>query len=92
MQITCNHPASRYGIPVFLSDAGHLLDPAPGIKALRAKLHLSTQVLSTHCGVSPRTVEGWEQGRHPTTAALNAMAQLLNNQTHPTEEKGTENE
>ena len=53
------------------------MDYAPGIKLLRAKLDLSTQQLADKCGVSRRTVEGWQQGRVPYPAALNVMAQLL---------------
>lgn len=77
MQVTTNHPSSSYGQPVILSDDGSVMDYAPGIKAIRAKLGWSTQQLADACGVSRRTVEGWEQGRLPTAAALNVMASLL---------------
>jgi ribosome-binding protein aMBF1 (putative translation factor) len=77
MKITCNHSSSSYGVPVILADDGSVMDYAPGIKAVRAKLNLSTQDLADKCNVSRRTVEGWEQGRMPDAAALNVMAQLL---------------
>jgi DNA-binding XRE family transcriptional regulator len=77
MKITCDHSASSYGIPVILDDSGNVMDYAPGIKALRAKLSLSTQQLADACGVSRRTVEGWEQNRPPDAAPLNVMAALL---------------
>jgi ribosome-binding protein aMBF1 (putative translation factor) len=77
MKITCNHSSSSYGVPVILADGGDVMDYAPGIKAVRAKLGLSTQDLAERCNVSRRTVEGWEQGRMPDVAALNVMAQLL---------------
>jgi ribosome-binding protein aMBF1 (putative translation factor) len=77
MKITCNHSSSSYGVPVILSDDGDVMDYAPGIKAVRSKLGLSTQDLAEKCNVSRRTVEGWEQGRMPDAAALNVMAQLL---------------
>jgi ribosome-binding protein aMBF1 (putative translation factor) len=77
MKITCNHSSSSYGVPVILADDGDVMDYAPGIKAVRAKLGLSTQALAEKCNVSRRTVEGWEQGRMPDAAALNVMAQLL---------------
>ena len=77
MKITCNHSSSSYGVPVILDDRGHVMDYAPGIKAVRAKLGLSTKDLAEKCNVSRRTVEGWEQGRMPDAAALNVMAQLL---------------
>lgn len=77
MRVTTAHPSSSYGMPVILDDGGQLMDYAPGIKAIRAKLDLSTQNLADKCGVSRRTVEGWEQGRLPTAAALNVMSDLL---------------
>jgi DNA-binding XRE family transcriptional regulator len=77
MRVTCNHSSSSYGQPVILADGGEVMDYAPGVKAIRAKLDLSTQQLADHCGVSRRTVEGWEQGKLPNAAALNVMASLL---------------
>lgn len=77
MRVTTNHPASSYGQPVILDDSGQVMDYAPGIKAIRAKLGWSTQQLADVCGVSRRTVEGWEQGRMPSAAALNVMASLV---------------
>lgn len=77
MKITTHHPASSYGVPVILNDAGMLMDYWTGIKALRSKLGMSTQELADACGVSRRTVEGWECGRMPEVAALNVMADLL---------------
>lgn len=77
MRITCNHPSSSYGIPVILADDGYVMDYGPGIKAIRDKCGLTTQALADLCGVSRRTVEGWEQGRMPTAAALNVMATLI---------------
>lgn len=77
MRIACNHSSSSYGVPVILGDDGDVIDYAHGIKAVRAKLSLSTHDLAEKCNVSRRTVEGWEQGRMPDAAALNVMAQLL---------------
>lgn len=77
MVVTTDHSVSSYGMPVILDDNGKLMDYAPGVQAIRAKLNLSTQDLADHCGVSRRTVEGWEQGRLPQAAALNVMASLL---------------
>jgi DNA-binding transcriptional regulator YiaG len=77
MKVTTDHSASSYGQPVILDDHGQVMDYAPGIKAIRDKTGLSVQALADACGVSPRTVEGWEQGRMPTTAALNVMSELL---------------
>lgn len=77
MKITCNHSSSSYGVPIILGDDGDVMNYALGIKAVRSKLGISTQDLAEKCNVSRRTVEGWEQGRMPDAAALNAMAQLL---------------
>ena len=41
------------------------------IKAYRKAYNLSTADIATICGVSRRTVEDWEQGRHkPSKAAV----------------------
>lgn len=77
MRVITDHPASSYGQPVILDDSGQVVDYATGIKAIRDKCGLITQALADLCGVSRRTVEGWEQGRMPTAAALNVMATLV---------------
>lgn len=77
MRITIDHASSSYGQPVILDDAGKVMDYAPGIRAARAKLGLTARQLGELCGVSERTVNGWEQGRMPETAALNMIGKLL---------------
>ena len=77
MTVTTKHPSSSYGQPVILADDGSVMDYAPGVKAIRAKRGWSTQQLAAVCGVSRRTVEGWEQGRPVPAAALNAMAAAM---------------
>lgn len=76
MRVTCDHPASSFGLPVIV-DGGEVVEYAEGIKAIRDKCGLTTQSLADLCGVSRRTVEGWEQGRMPTAAALNVMSTLV---------------
>lgn len=74
MTITTSHPASSYGLPVILTDGGEPLDYADGIRAIRDRLGWTTAEMASRAGVSPRTVEGWEQGRLPSAAALLALA------------------
>lgn len=62
MKITTDHPSSSYGIPVILADDGALMDPGPGLMAVRRKLGLSRAQMGTVLGVSPRTVQAYEQG------------------------------
>ena len=77
MRVTTHHPSSSYGVPVILADDGGVMDYAPGIKAIRAKLEISTQQLADKIGVSRRTVEGWEQGRPISTPALKLISTIL---------------
>ena len=77
MKITIRHAASSYGIPVILDDAGNLVEHPEGIRAIRKLLGMSTAELGGACGVSPRTIEGWEGGRIPTAAALNVMGAMV---------------
>lgn len=77
MKITTDHPASARGTPVMLDDSGAVIGTAAGVKLLRERLGLSTTQFGEATGFSRRTVEGWEQGRAPTAAALNAMAAFL---------------
>jgi DNA-binding transcriptional regulator YiaG len=77
MQVTTDHSTSSYGQPVILADDGSVMDYAPGIKAIRAHLGMTTQQLADAVGVSRRTVEGWEMGRMPSTLALRAMSALV---------------
>ena len=53
------------------------MDYGPGIKAARAALGLTAAQLAETCGVSERTMNGWEQGRMPSAAALNVLEKLL---------------
>jgi DNA-binding transcriptional regulator YiaG len=78
MEITCEHSASSYGIPVILDDSGHVMDYAPGIKAVRVRLGLTAAQLAERCGVSVRTVNAWEiASRNVPASALNMLATLI---------------
>lgn len=81
MRITTDHAASSYGLPVILDDDDQLMDCAEGIREIRRRLDYSTDRLAEACSVSRRTVEGWEQGRPPSAAALASMADLLGTAT-----------
>ena len=78
MRLTTDHSASSYNIPVFVDDENNPMDYADGIRELRRlKGWKNVQALADHCGVSARTVEGWEQGRMPSQPALKLMSMLL---------------
>jgi hypothetical protein len=77
MQITINHPASSFGVPVILDDCGLPLDYAEGFRRCRYRLNMSTVEIGKHLGASGRTVEGYEQGRTIPVAALNVLGQLM---------------
>lgn len=78
MTITTDHSASSYGIPVIIGDDGQPMDYAPGIAAVRRHLGLSVAAIGDAVGVSPRTVEGWEQGRRmPPANVLYVLAGML---------------
>ncbi|MDD3310974.1 helix-turn-helix transcriptional regulator [Pseudodesulfovibrio sp.] len=77
MRLTTNHSASSYGIPVFVDEDGQVLDYKDGVRRLRRERGWSTADLAERIGTSPRTVEGWEQGRMPNRPALMMMRALL---------------
>ena len=83
MKITLYHPASSYGLPVILDDAGHVMDYPDGFRAIRARLGLSVRDVGALCDCSPRTVQGWELGRAPSAAALNVLGLLLEKEEKP---------
>lgn len=49
----------------------------PEIREIRLRLALTRQELASECGVSPRTVEGWLDGRTAPTSAAVAHLQRL---------------
>lgn len=83
MKITLYHPASSYGLPVILDDAGAVMTYPDGFRAIRARLGLSVRDVGALCDCSPRTVENWEQGRAPSAAALNVLGLLLEKEEKP---------
>jgi DNA-binding XRE family transcriptional regulator len=78
MRITTEHATSSYGLPVILDDDGHPMDYAPGVRAVRRALGMSTTELGSVVGKSRRTVEDWEQDRYnPPAEALYVLAAHL---------------
>jgi DNA-binding transcriptional regulator YiaG len=63
--------------PAILSDAGEPMPTSEGIREIRRRLGISAADLASSCGVSRRTVEGWEQGRPVSKAPMLLMAGLL---------------
>ncbi len=61
--------------PVFAKN-GEILDSKDGIKEFRRERNLSTSKLAEICGVSRRTVEGWEGGKNPSKAALTTLMNI----------------
>jgi hypothetical protein len=62
VEITVDHPSSKYGKPVILDNGGNLMDHPDGAKAVRYHLGLSVNELGEVCGISGRTVESWSRG------------------------------
>ena len=77
MKLTTNHIDSNHGMPIFVDDENNPLDYANGIRRLRKLKDWSIKDLADKCGVSPRTVEGWEQGRTPSKSVLLLLQKLL---------------
>ena len=77
IRLTASHPASSYGVPVFVDENNNPLDYAPAIKQLRSDKGWSTSYLAEKLGKSRRTIEGWEQGRMPDKTALLLLQHLL---------------
>jgi DNA-binding transcriptional regulator YiaG len=64
--------------PVIHDAAGKPMDVQAGIRAIRKEQGWSVATMAEACGVSPRTVEGWEQGRYqPTKPAMLALRGVM---------------
>jgi DNA-binding XRE family transcriptional regulator len=78
LRLAPDHPQSSYGIPVFVDRGNNPLDYADGVRMLRRMMGWSVEELGERCGVSPRTVQGWEQGRNISGESLHAIKAILN--------------
>lgn len=77
MRLTTNHSMSSYGVPIFVDNDNNPMDYAPALRQLRKEKGWSVADLADQCGVSARTVEGWEQGRMPSKPALLILSKIL---------------
>lgn len=77
MKLTTNHSMSSYGIPIFVDAENNPMDYAPALRQLRKEKGWSVADLANECGVSTRTVEGWEQGRLPSVPALKILSKII---------------
>ena len=59
MQITTRHPASKYGHPVIINDAGTVLDIKDGLFLALQTLGWSRADLAAQTGISKRTIENY---------------------------------
>lgn len=79
IKLTTETSTSSYGQRMFVVD-GDPVDYYQGIRAVRTKYNLNTKTLGEICGVSARTVEGWEQGRPVSKPAMMLLAAWLEKQ------------
>ncbi len=77
IKLTTNHSSSSSGVRLFLEGDGNLMDYAQALRQLRKEKGWSVAALASECGVSPRTVEGWEQGRMPSVPALKILSKII---------------
>lgn len=76
IKLTTQASTSSYSQPMFVID-DNPVDYYQGIKAIRKQYSLSVKQLSEICGVSPRTIEGWEQGRPMPKPAMMLLKSWL---------------
>jgi DNA-binding XRE family transcriptional regulator len=78
MKLTTEHSRSSYGMPIFHDDEGNVMEYYDGLKKLRKLKSWSRKDLADICGVSPRTIQNWEQGRNmPSKPALLLLQKYL---------------
>lgn len=59
MRITTDHPASSYGVPVILDDAGELMDYGHGIREALSVLGWTRREFADRAGKSLSTIDRW---------------------------------
>jgi len=84
VQITTDHPESKYGVPIFLDDDGEVMEPGLGFAEARNALGLTAPALARLIGKSPFAIHNWEQGRRkPDTGAIYVLRDMLAKQGKP---------
>lgn len=80
--ITLNHPASKFGLPVFVRD-GQALSQSEGINDWMKERGLTKEDVATITGRSQATVRGWLYGKAGGGRPIDAAALNALNQRHP---------
>jgi DNA-binding XRE family transcriptional regulator len=87
-KLTTDHPASSYGIPIFVDDLNNPLGYGEGVRLIRKAHGLTAGQFGAAIGVSRRTVEHWEQGRMPATESLLKIAHYMKTTKPPKAVRG----
>lgn len=80
--ITLNHPASQFGLPVFVRD-GQALSQSEGLADWMKERNLEKSDVAVITGRSQATVRGWLYGRAGGGRPIDAAALNALNQRHP---------
>jgi len=65
------------GQPTFEDEFGQPMEPKAAVKLLRKQRELTTADLAFLAWVSPRTIEGWEQGRPISPSCARTLATII---------------
>lgn len=77
IKLSRDHSSSSNGFPVFIYEDGQPMDYALALNQLRKNKGWSVRDAAEKVGVSPRTWEGWEQGRMPSKTALLLLSHII---------------
>jgi ribosome-binding protein aMBF1 (putative translation factor) len=77
VKLITNHPSARPGRPVFVDDAGAVVDDRAGLHAAVARLGWSRDDLARETGFTRRTVESWFSTRGVPTEALYVLMSAM---------------
>jgi DNA-binding transcriptional regulator YiaG len=77
IKIKLSRDHSSSSCPVFVYEDGQPMDYALALNQLRKNKGWSVRDAAEKVGVSPRTWEGWEQGRMPSKTALLLLSHII---------------